>query len=115
MFGAARTELYGMGLRGGCDSLVLRKKLDLSTTSANSFFMPDPDCWSAIPVRTQRVVQLLQVLGSPTCPSKFLKTLVIFTLKRHRRFNSVPGHHHFKGLSGQEPEFPTHDPTHDSH
>ena len=31
----------------------------LSTTPAKGFFMQDPDCWSAISVRTQRVLQLL--------------------------------------------------------
>jgi hypothetical protein len=39
--------------------LVLRKKLDDQPLLLRVFLMQDPDCWSAIPVRTQRVVQLL--------------------------------------------------------
>ena len=40
-------------------SLVLRKKLDYQPLLLKSVLMQDPDCWSAIPVRTQGVMQLL--------------------------------------------------------
>jgi len=49
---------HGIGRRK-CDSLVPRKKLDYQPLLLKAFLMQDPYCWSAIPVRTQRVMQLL--------------------------------------------------------
>jgi len=59
MFGAVRTELHKMGLGGGGAIPCPAEETGLSTTSANSLLMQDSDCQSAIPVRTQSVLQLL--------------------------------------------------------
>ncbi len=57
---AARTELYRMGLEGGSAIPCPAEETELSITLANScFLMQNPDYWSAVPVRTQRVLQLL--------------------------------------------------------
>ena len=41
-------------------SLVLRKKLNCQSLLLRVVFLwTIPDCWSAVPVRTQRVLQLL--------------------------------------------------------
>ena len=57
---AVRTELYRMGLEGGSAIPCPAEETELSITPAKScFLMQDPDYWSAVPVRTQRVLQLL--------------------------------------------------------
>lgn len=60
-FGAVPTELHRMGLEEGGGAIPCpAEEPELSITPANSFFlMQNPDYWSAVPVRTQRVLQLL--------------------------------------------------------
>ena len=50
-----------MGLEGAVRSLVLWKKLNRSIVPAKSCFLmqDDPDYWSAVLVRTERVLRLL--------------------------------------------------------
>src|SRR6267143_6057547 len=72
-----------MGLGGESTIPCPAKETGLSTTPAKSLFLckipiAGPQFQSALDV----TCSYLQVLGSPTCPCKFLKTLVIHTLKR---------------------------------
>ena len=64
-------------------SLVLRKNLNCQSLLLTVFFLckipiTGPQFQSAL----NASCSYLQVLGSPTCPCKLLKTLVIHTLKR---------------------------------
>jgi hypothetical protein len=57
---AARTELHRMGSEGGGTIPCLAEETEVSITPGKScFLMQYPDYWSAVPVRTQRVLQLL--------------------------------------------------------
>ena len=58
---AARTELHRMGLEGGDAIPCPMEETERSIAPAKSCFLmqDDPDYWSAVPVRTQRVLQLL--------------------------------------------------------
>jgi hypothetical protein len=59
-FGAVPTELHRMGLEGGGAMPCPAEETEVSITPGQScFLMQDPDYWSAVPVRTQRVLQLL--------------------------------------------------------
>ena len=65
-------------------SLILRKKLNCKLLQLRVVFLrrmipiTGPQFQSAL----NASCSYLQVLGSPTCPCKFLKTLVVHTLKR---------------------------------
>jgi hypothetical protein len=48
-----------MGLGGGGAIPCPPEETDYQPLLLKVFLMQDPDCWSAIPVRTQRVMQLL--------------------------------------------------------
>ena len=82
---SAQSELPQNGIGRGrlrC-TIVLRKRSGPSTTPANVFFLyarsiTGPQFQSALSVSCGYI----QVLGSLACPCKFLKTLVIHTLKR---------------------------------
>ena len=80
---AVRTELHRMGLEGGDAIPCPAEETELSITPAKSCFLMQtipitgPQFQSAL----NASCSYLQVLGSPTCPCKFLKTLVIHTLK----------------------------------
>jgi len=72
-----------MDLEGGGAILVLRKKLNCQSLLLKVVFLcrtpiTGPQFQSAL----NASCSYLQVLGSPTCSCKFLKTLVIHTLKR---------------------------------
>ena len=78
-----RTECTEWGLEGAVRSLVLGRNLGQSPLLIVGFLCritptTGPQFQSAL----NASCNYLQVLGSPTCPCKFLKTLVIHTLKR---------------------------------
>ena len=56
-----RTELHRIGLEGGGAIPCPMEETERSIAPAKSCFLmqDDPDYWSAVPVRTQRVLQLL--------------------------------------------------------
>ncbi len=95
-----RTELPRVESEGRDGSVFLRKKLNCQSLLLELLFirgMPitGPQFQSALNVSCS----YLQVLGSPTCPCKFLKTLVIHTLKRLASAVQLrPWPPHFKGL-----------------
>jgi hypothetical protein len=57
----ALTELHSTGLETGGAITCPMEKTELSIARAKRCFLvhDDPDYWSAVPVRTQRVLQLL--------------------------------------------------------
>jgi hypothetical protein len=57
-FRAVQTELHRMELETVVEVTVLRKKLDYQPPMLRVCLL-HPDCWSAIPVRTQGDMQLL--------------------------------------------------------
>ena len=78
---AARAERHRFGLE--VRSLLVREKLNCQSFLLRVIFLrrfpiAGPQFQSALNVSCS----YLQVLGSPTCPCKYLKTLVIHTLKR---------------------------------
>ena len=58
IFAAVWTELHRKGLEGGTAIPCPEEETGLPTTLLR-VFLTHPDCWSAIPVRTQRVIRLL--------------------------------------------------------
>jgi hypothetical protein len=84
LFGAVRTECTEWHWKEQVRSLVLWKKLNGQSLLLKAVFLcrmipiTGPQFQSAL----NASCSYLQVLGSPTCPCKFLKTLVIHTLKR---------------------------------
>ena len=84
VFGAVRTECTEWDWKEQVRSLVLWKKLNGQSLLLKAVFLckmipiTGPQFQSAL----NASCSYLQVLGSPTCPCKFLKTLVIHTLKR---------------------------------
>ena len=102
LFGAVRTECTEWALEGAVRSLVLWKKLNGESLLLKAVFLcrmipvTGPQFQSAL----NASCSYLQVLGSPTCPCKFLKTLVIYTLKRLASGVQLPPWPpHFKGFS----------------
>ena len=82
LFGSIRTECTEWHWWEQVRSLVLWKKLNGQSLPLKAVFfcriipIPGPQFQSAL----NTSCSYLQVLGSPTCPGKFLKTLVIHTL-----------------------------------
>jgi hypothetical protein len=101
MFGSVRAELQGMGLDEKVRSLVLRQKPDYQPLLLNwkPFLCKIPVAGPQFQSALKVACNYLQVLGSPTCPCKFLKTLVIHTLKKLASAVQLrPWPPHFKAL-----------------
>ena len=84
IFGAVRTECTEWDWKGQVRTLVLWKRLNGQLLLLKAVFLCNmipitgPQFQSAL----NASCSYLQVLGSPTCPCKLLKTLVILTLKK---------------------------------
>jgi hypothetical protein len=97
MLGSVRAELHSMGLGEGGAIPVLRKKPDDQPLLLKLFLCKIPIAGPQFQSALNVSCSYLQVLVSPTCPSKFLRTLVIHTLTNlasgvgaRNRFSSSP-------------------------
>jgi hypothetical protein len=79
----ARTELHRMRLEGRSAIPWPAEETGLAITAAKTLLLrKSPIAGPQFQSALNASCRYLQVLGSPTCPCKFLKTLVIHTLKR---------------------------------